>query len=437
MNVSVISMTGPGKILDRRTVVVCGRRIVVAGPAKTVKVPPGATRIEGAGKWLMPGLQDMHVHLEHLEDPDFLKLFLAYGVTTVRSMDGRPYVLEWRRAVEEGELPGPRIITAGPIIDGSPPLREDNLSIPDAETARVAVRRQAAAGYDFIKVYDRLERDAWSAIITEAKRQELPVAGHVPDEVPLADAIGAHWSIEHITSFGKAIAAPDGPELPWWAVELYMAAPVDPERMEALAVRLSASGVWVVPTLIERDRSAGREEAVRTWLSEEGIAELPEWIKTLWQEQNERTASRLDEGEWPLIGRGRAHRLALFRALRKAGVNIAAGTDTPNAFVAPGASLHRELEIYVEAGLSAGEALMTATAAPARMLDGAGAGGGRIEPGSEAELILLSSNPLAGLGALSELSGVYANGQWYDVEKLDAFKRSMDKPAASHSGGPN
>lgn len=143
-NVSVVSMTSAG-VLPGRTVLVDGDRIVAVGPADSLPIPDHATVIEGGGRFLLPGLADMHVHLEHFEDPAILELFVSFGVTTVRNMDGRPRVLEWRREVAAGERLGPRILTAGPILDGDPPLRDDNQVIANADEGRGASSRRGPA----------------------------------------------------------------------------------------------------------------------------------------------------------------------------------------------------------------------------------------------------------------------------------------------------
>jgi len=151
VDVTVLPMTQGEETLARQTVLVSGDSIVAIGATADVQVQTDATIVNGAGRFLMPGLTDMHVHLEYSEDPRILDLFLANGVTTVRNMDGRPYILEWRDLIERGEMLGPGIYTAGPILDGDPPVREDNLAIGSADEAREAVRAQAAAGYDFVK----------------------------------------------------------------------------------------------------------------------------------------------------------------------------------------------------------------------------------------------------------------------------------------------
>jgi hypothetical protein len=236
---TVLPMTDPEAVLGDHTVVVRGERIEAVGPRSSIAIPAGARVIDGRGRWLMPGLQDMHVHLEHVEDPDILKLFVAHGVTTVRNMDGRPFILDWRRRVASGALLGPRIVTAGPIIDGAPPARDDNLAVADAVAASRAVEAQAAAGYDFIKTYANLSPSAYQAILAAAQARGLRVAGHVPRGVSLQAAADAQWSLEHLGDFATAVTR-DGAVAPGWA-RRRLAAPFDAAKAAALARSLAAS----------------------------------------------------------------------------------------------------------------------------------------------------------------------------------------------------
>ena len=199
VGIDVVTMVPGQSVLRDQTVVIRQGRIAALGPRAGTPVDEPVRTVDGRGLYLMPGLADLHVHLEHFDDPSVLDLFLAHGVTTVRNMDGRPRILEWRRQVEAGEVLGPRIITAGPILDGDPPLRPDNTAVADPPAARAAVAEQAAAGYDFIKVYTNLSAEAYRAVFAAAAEHGLPVAGHVPRFLDPGDARKAgQASIEHL-----------------------------------------------------------------------------------------------------------------------------------------------------------------------------------------------------------------------------------------------
>lgn len=157
---------------------VAGDRISLVAPASGTVIPAGAQRIDGRGKFLTPGFADMHVHLEYFENPEILGLFIVNGVTTVRNMDGRPQILAWKK--QAATITAPRVYTAGPLLDGNPPVIPDNAVVVSAAEARSAVEAQAAAGYDFVKVYSALSLDAFRSIVTTARERRClsPAMSH-------------------------------------------------------------------------------------------------------------------------------------------------------------------------------------------------------------------------------------------------------------------
>lgn len=422
VGVTVLPMTGPGAELPDHTVLVQGERIVAVGPRARVEVPAGACLIDGAGRYLTPGLADMHVHLEYVEDPDILKLFLANGVTTIRSMDGRPFMLDWRRQVADGSIDGPRIITAGPIIDGEPPARSDNLAAGDAASARAAVQDQAAAGYDFIKTYVNLSPTAWEAALDEAGRRGLRVAGHTPRGVPVLEAARAQWSIEHLGDFIPAVTQVPN-DTPGWA-RRFMAAPLEEEKARGLARDLAALGVWIVPTMVERDRSLAPPATVGVWLSEPATNDVGPAGVGIWKGAVEGFQARLDDDDWRWVEQGRRNRLALIGLFREEGVKLVVGSDTPNPFVVPGQSVHVELANFVAAGFTPEEALRAATVLPALML-GDRSDAGTVEVGKRADLLLLSADPRGDIVAAQSRVGVFASGRWYEEARLQDLRNDL------------
>jgi len=422
VGVTVIPMTDGVASLPDRTVIVRAGRIAAMGARRQVAIPRGSRVIDGRGRFLMPGLADMHVHLEYIEDPKVLKLFVANGVTTVRSMDGRPFILGWRDQMKAGRLIGPRVVTAGPIIDGSPPARDDNLAVADAATARAAVAEQSSRGYDFIKIYSNLSQEAFAAVLAEARMRGLRVAGHVPRTVPLEQASTSLWSIEHLGDFAGAIAAP-GQTTPGYARRA-LAAPTDAARLDALVRKLAAAGTWVVPATVQQDRWLAPPPQVQKWLAEPAIRNLPAPVLDQWRTSVERFSSRMDADDWAMLERARRNRLAVVAALHRGGVRLAIGTDTPNPFVAMGASVHLELANFVAAGLSPLEALRAATVAPARML-GLEAEQGTVEVGKRADLLLLAENPLDDIGRTARPWAVVLGGRWFSAQDLAAMPSSI------------
>jgi hypothetical protein len=428
VGVTIIPMTDGSTALADRTVLIRAGKISAIGQRGRVRVPAGARVIEGGGRYLIPGLTDAHVHLEYIEDPNVLKLFVANGVTSVRSMDGRPYILDWRRRVRAGTLTGPSIVTSGPIIDGSPPARDDNLAVANAGEARAAVARQAAAGYDFIKLYTNLSAEAYGAAVGEARQRGLRVAGHIPTAVPLETAIGSQWSIEHLGDFAPAVATREVPAVPGWARRT-LAAPLDKDRVTALAGQLASGKVWVVPTTIQQDRWLAPEAELAKWASEPAIRNLPPAVLNQWRGMNARFAGRMDSRDWKMLAQARTNRLAVLGVLHRAGVRLVVGTDTPNPFVAMGASVHQELANFVAAGITPHEALKAATVAPARML-GIEDKQGTIEVGKRADLLLLDGNPLIDIGHASRPLGVVLHGRWFSQTELKALPRDLKRSRA-------
>lgn len=431
VGVHVVPMTGEANVLPDRTVLVRDGRIAAIGPRGEVEIPEGALAIDGAGRYLLPGLADMHVHLEYFDDPEILALFLANGVTTVRNMDGRPYLLEWRKRIAEGALLGPTLVTTGPLLDGDPPLRGDNTVVRNAAEAEAAVAEQAAAGYDFVKVYTNLSNEAYGAVLAAARERGLPVAGHIPRGVDLDQALtSGQASLEHLDGYDDAIEADDSPlRNRWHWSKLYMAMPADPEKIREAAERTARAGVWNVPTLVVKEKVAALDEMVG-WLDRPEMRYLPEaraaWDPRAWEPQRARLINNLDAEDRETLARGRANRLALVRALRRAGAGLLVGTDTPNPFVIPGFAIHEELRSFVDSGLSPAEALAAATREPARFLGTEDFG--TVEPGKRADLLLLEANPLEDIGNLTRRAGVMVRGRWLPESELQGMLTRLAEP---------
>jgi imidazolonepropionase-like amidohydrolase len=416
VGVNVIPMTEGASLLRAQTVIVRGGRIAAIGRESSTPVPRGAARIDARDRYLLPGLVDAHVHLEYFDDPAVLSRFLASGVTTVRNMDGRPYILAWKRRVALGTLLGPTIYTAGPILDGDPPLLDDNTVVRTAADARAAVEAQHAAGYDFVKVYTNISREAYDEVIRAARARGLTVAGHVSRHVGFDSALasGQH-TIEHLAELDDAIEADDSPTRGrfHWS-KLFLAMPADSARMRAVAKRLAAAGTWVVPTSVQPDRALPPSDSLGPWLAFAEMMQVPAAMRDGWAERARQAARRMDAEDWRLVERGRVNRRHMLAVLREARVNLAVGTDTPNPFVVPGASIHEELANFIRAGFSPLDAIAAATREPAQLL-GASDEFGTVEVGKRADLMLVDANPLSDLAALRHPLGVMVRGRWLPI----------------------
>ena len=419
VDVAVVSMEAPG-VLAHQTVVVDGDAIVAIGPADRVVVPQGATRIDGRGKTVLPGLADMHVHLDGTRA--MLAQFLAAGVTTVRNMAGSPRTVALRERIARGQLFGPRVYTAGPIIDGEHPRWEYSEVVKTHEDAARVTSAHATAGYDFVKVYNGLSLAAYDALAQAAAARHLRLVGHVPFAVPLAHALATQASIEHLTGYAVAIERDDSPERRRKGdpsvIRRWMFA--DDDKISRVAAATARAGVWNCPTLVT---SVAYGELWRGKIpqTDDLDAESPDW-RARWDPKH--LPRRPDRGVRKAMES--AHdgtlrtQLALVRELAVAGAPLIAGTDTPNPYVVPGESLHHELALFVDAGLSPYAALRAATIDAAAFLGDARAG--RIALGAHADLVVVTGDPLADIHAIDKIEGVMTRGAWWSRDQLAALR---------------
>lgn len=411
------------RLVPDQTILVRDGRITAMGPSAGVAVPAGARVIDGRGKYLMPGLADMHTHLALEED---LLLYLARGVTTVRNMWGTPLHLEWRDRIKRGQMIGPTIITAGPIVDGDPPAHDGSLVALTAEDAERAVALQKQAGYDFIKVYTRLPLPAYQRLVVAAREAGMPVAGHVPRAVGLSGVLDARQaSIEHLTGFLDALQAESSPVRGKFDRESLDKRInfVDEAMLPTLAEEVRERGVFSCPTRIVINEIAPAEARER--LGRQEMRYLKPLYPAMWD-----PGPRPDPTPEALANMQRSNALndRIIRALRDAGAPLLVGTDTGNPFVVPGFSMHEELELLVRAGLTPYEALRAATRGAAELLRVTG-DVGSVAVGQRADLLLVSGNPLADVAHVRRLSGVMARGRWFSEGDLAALLAQVEASA--------
>lgn len=422
-HVSVVDVA-KGRIRESQTVLITNRRITAIDEFAKVAVPPGAIRLEGKSRYLMPGLVDMHVHLfnnsTHRPPNDWaFPLFVANGVTGVREMRSEvsdlATIARWRDAITKGELVAPRVLAAGVAVRGNSPA-----------SARRYVREAYAAGATFIKVFSEVPESHWRAILEEASASNIPVCGHVPAEVSaLAAAKAGQRSNEHLTQVYEACTAKEkeflakrrglGGEA---AVKVRDAQ--EQEVLESFDERvcketmkaLTRTGQVQVPTLVlphfeaRGDRQQFRDDPRWTLLRTD---EQARWTRNLDQEAPDALAPRRWEVSRDIV-----------KAMHAAGVRILAGTDTPMPLVYPGSSLHKELELLVESGLSSADALRAATIWPAEFL-GLDGSAGSIAIGKRADLVLLDDDPLRDIRNTQHIRAVVLNGKLFERADLDAL----------------
>ena len=366
------------------TVLVSGNRIGAVGTAADVPIPPGTETVDGTGKFLIPGLWDMHGHLTDATESAF-PLLIMNGVTGVRDMGGElDQIDRWRTEIDRGERIGPHIVRAGPFVDG-PNEAPHHLTIRTPEEARRIVHELKGKGVDFIKVHNALPRDAFFALMDEARKEHIPVAVHLPKEVTAAEASEAGAvSLEHIEMLGQsALLRKDATAK---TVKDAVAENEGPLGQQTFATFVK-NGTWYVPTLVAYERGF-----------------------VLWSNNPRALVPRLE-----------IHRrqVALVGAMHKAGVRIMAGSDFSDWALVPGVDLHNELALLVEAGFSPMEALQAATLSPAEFL-GMRDSLGTVEAGKIADLVLLDANPLESISHTRKINAVVLGGRLLPIPKITA-----------------
>jgi imidazolonepropionase-like amidohydrolase len=420
------------RVMPDQNVVIVGDRIVAVGPASGMRTPRNARRINGRKKYLTPGLADMHVHLGGLPDHEnSLTLFVANGITTVRSMWGFPEVLGWRTQIAGGSLLGPTIVTVGPVTDGSPPVWKGSRVVDSESQAESAAKADREAGYDAVKVYSRLTLSAYEALVLSAHRLGLPVYGHVPRAVGLANVLRLRQdSIEHTDGYIAAMQRDASPYARTPGAAWQMVQYIELSKLPALIEATRAAGTWNCPTIVVAKRTFVPPERVSVQRSEPEMRYISAALMRMWDPKEDFRIKNMKAEEFE--GRRREGELTVevTRALHKGGARILLGTDTPNPWVVPGFSLHDELENLVAAGLSPFEALRAGTSGAAEFLKQT-AEFGTIAAGRRADLILTDGNPLADVRALRRRLGVMLRGRWMPASELQGM---LDRVAGANAG---
>ena len=428
-HVTVIDMTGAPPQSDM-TVVVTGNRIATLGPSRAVRIPKGGLTLDATGKFLIPGLWDMHVHAAWSSElPTFGPLFLVNGVTGVREMWGSlDLVASARIRLAQHRLTEPRFIASGQVLDGSPPIWEGSIALSSAEQARRVVDSLHAVGADFIKVYNLLPREVYTAIVAEAKRLHMPVVGHVPVAVgALAASTAGQRSIEHLTDIllscsthetalrAALLAAFDKPRDSLRALgrrqQPELLDTYNSDKCQALAAQFLHDSTWQVPTLTVLRAFAHLDDSVFT--SDPRLQYMSRETRDGWHPRNDFRFKTMTAADFARTKRIYAKQVELVGLLHRAGVPILAGTDVLNPYCFPGFSLHDELGLLVEAGLTPMEALQAATRNPAIFLKATDSLG-TIAAGKLADLVLLDADPIADIHNTTKINAVILDGQLLD-----------------------
>jgi len=420
IHVTVVDVAS-GKKLPDQTVVLQGERILSVAAFDSATPPQGSV-IDAHGNFLIPGLWDMHVHIQDLED---LPLYIANGVIGVRLMFGSKHTPSLRAKIAAVPV-APDVIYGSAIVDGDPPVWEGSIIVRKPDDARRIVDEIKADGADFVKIYNDISRDTYFALADEAHKQNIPFVGHLPYGVRASEASDAgQRSIEHLDGIAIACSKHEQSIIrelrPLRYIEkMNLVAEafrnMDAAQCQALFAQFRRNGTWQVPTLTVHRGMAFLNDGHFT--SDPRRAYMSGEVRSRWEPQNDFRFRRWPPAEFEL------HR-GLFKAdeqmvglMFRAGVPLLAGTDAMNPFCFPGFSLHDELALLVESGLTPLAALQAATLRPAEFL-GRLADLGLVAPGKRADLVLLSADPLADIHNTTQIQAVWLHGKLFDRPALD------------------
>lgn len=425
VDVSVVPLDRE-RTLEHQTVIVRGDRIAAFGPVASTRVPASAVRIDGRGKYLMPGLAEMHAHVVGGNNPnheqinrDILFLYVANGITSIRAMLGAPNQLPLREQLRRGEVLGPTMYVSAPSLNDK--------SAPNPDTAIKLVRAHKAAGYDFLKIHPGLSRETYDAIVRTAKELDITWAGHVPAAVGLRHAIASgQATVDHLDGVLEA-AVPDSTGVRLQSGTASFAEfinGVDASRFPILAREMKAAGVWSVPTILVWENLYSQAETPEVMGQR---AELKYWprqaVANYVNQKRNSISQQQQQGFTPeLAAKYVALRRQALKAFVDAGAPMLMGTDSPQLFMVPGFALHRELGIIASAGVTPYQMYESGAKNVARYVaerlkqDGQF---GTVAVGNRADLVLLEANPLESVANLTRRAGVMVRGRWASSAEID------------------
>ncbi len=419
-SVNVVPMDSE-RIIENQMVMVKNGKVVSIG--KKVKYGKDALVIDAKGKYLIPGLAEMHAHVppnENIEShKEVLFLFAANGITTIRGMLGHPKHLELRTMVNSGEVFGPRFYTTGPSFNG--------LSVKTAERGAAMVREQKAAGYDYLKLHPGLTKETFAAVSTTAKEVGIPFAGHVSFGVGVWRAIDAGYSsIDHLDGFVEAMVPgiESMVEQQTGLFGMFVADKADESVIPKLMKGLKEKNIWVVPTQSLADRWFDSRFTGEEFLKDPDAKYMAKATVNQWIESKKTLMANAQYDAKKIEGFIKLRRKLIYECQRN-GVGLLLGCDAPQVFNVPGFSTHNELKYLVDAGLTPYQALRTGTVNVAKYLNLADAG--MIQAGAVADLVLIAGNPLADITNSKKVEGVMVHGKWLSKSEIDAGLKKLEK----------
>ena len=428
--------TVTGKIQPDSTIIINGNRITTVAPSSQLK-PTAGQVIDATGKYLIPGLWDMHTHVYFdstaADGTDLvLPLFLANGITGIRDMGSAlDPVLQARDDIAAHRLLGPRMIVSGPMLDGPKSHYKAAIAIATPEDGRKAVDMLKGRGVDFIKVQSGIPREAYFAIADESKKIGIPFEGHVPDSIRASEAVASgQRTFEHLIGIFEASSPDETKYLTSKKTVGMFLATYDPAREAKIISLLARNQVWQCPTLFW-ERGQWLVDAI-DYTKDPDLAYAPHtWVDKHWPAAQKGIMKSLDTDPLPIRKKFVTHELDIVRKLHAANVPFLAGTDTPAGVdVLPGISLHLELQRFVAAGFSPLQALQTATLNPAKFYNNLN-DYGTVQPGRIADLVLLEANPLNSIANTRKIAAVITDGRYLSQQDLTELRTKLKQLAAT------
>jgi hypothetical protein len=423
-NVNLVPMDSE-RIIEAQDLIIREGKILQYGLTGVLKPGINDLVIDGTGKYLMPGLGEMHAHVPPVEDMEPMKevltLFALNGVTTIRGMLGHPQHLILRNKIQSGEIIGPRFITSGPSFNGN--------SVKTAEQGAAMVEEQKKAGYDFLKLHPGLTPVTFAAIAQKAHELHIPFSGHVSYTVGVWRAIDAGYAtIDHMDGFIESMVPgiENITESDAGLFGMFIGYRADINKAPALLQALKEKKIWVVPTQCLSEKWFTPEDPVL-------LSKAPELIYMKKETRDKWLQSKKELLQNPKYNAADIMKFIELRrklvlACQQNGVKILLGSDAPQVFDVPGFSTHDELAYYVSAGLTPYQALRTGTANVGEFLGIKDLG--IIKAGAPADLLLISGNPLKSINATRKIEGVIMNGKWIDKKAISGELKNLEKPGA-------
>lgn len=403
-----------------QTVIIRDSKVVSIG--SKLKYNRKSYVVDAKGKYLIPGLAEMHAHVPPIDDmepmKEVLRLFAFNGITTIRGMLGHPKHLELREMVRNGQVLGPRLYTTGPSFNGS--------SVKTAADGERMVREHKAAGYDYLKLHPGLTMETFPAIVSTAKEVGIPFVGHVSFKVGIWNAIEAGYSsIDHLDGFIEGmVPGIENLEEQAGIFAIFIADRADETKIPKLMKGLKERNIWVVPTQALAERWFAPEFTPEVFLNDPSAKYMKKETVNQWIQSKKNLVAN-EQYDASKTKEFIDLRRRLIKACQENGVGLLLGCDAPQVFNVPGFSTHSELEYMVRAGLTPYEALKTGTVNVATYLGMEDAT--TIKEGAVADLVLLNGNPLASIGETKNIEGVMVNGKWLSEEYIKAELKKLEK----------